>query len=117
MPRYEVFLGAPQPRHLHETHGLDPQTIGYRWQTVAPRSPDEAVMSPQVNVYNLPPATLDAASRRISMLYDNTIFKDVNDPEEYSDTLSDEDVDRVQGAPTYVQRACGFPHNSPRLRF
>ena len=61
MVRFRVFLGAPVAADV----GTDPD--GYVWQTI------------QESPY--PPATLDAASRRVSLLYQNVIFDDVSEPD------------------------------------
>ncbi|PCH35987.1 hypothetical protein WOLCODRAFT_156707 [Wolfiporia cocos MD-104 SS10] len=70
---YRVFSGAPAAHDL----GRDPRS--YRWQTVS-----SATIHPCY-----PPATLEAASRRISLLYQNIIFGD-SEEEEYVDAGSTE---------------------------
>ena len=62
MTRFRVFVGAPSQRavqHLSESSA-------YKWQTVSPTPSQPSLI--------FPPATLDAASRRISLFYQNIIF-------------------------------------------
>jgi hypothetical protein len=61
----------------------------YRWTSTVvtqPAEPDDWDM----NVYGLPPATMAEASRRISLLYENIIFKDVEEPDD-EDAIAAED--------------------------
>lgn len=62
---YHVFLGAPSPADLKRT-----TEETYHWEHYA-----EERNATQQDV-PLPPATLAAASRRISRLYKNIIFQD-----------------------------------------
>jgi hypothetical protein len=66
MTHYRVFLGAPSISDLKK----DPAAT-YTWKTVEPPS----AAATQALVY--PPATLEAASRRISLLYQNIIFDEI----------------------------------------
>ncbi|KAG2747662.1 hypothetical protein P692DRAFT_20574627 [Suillus brevipes Sb2] len=68
MTHYRVFLGAPSISDLKK----DP-AVTYTWKTVEPPS----AAATQALVY--PPATLEAASRRISLLYQNIIFDESNE--------------------------------------
>lgn len=78
---YRVFTGAPAAKDL----------APYQWQTVTleERNPirtasmNLAAMLPSTQ-YPLPPATIEAASRRISLIYQNAIFGD-DDSEGESD--------------------------------
>lgn len=74
---YRVFLGAPSPAEL----ATDPSS--YQWQTIS--SSRHAVQARRTlgatQSVIFPPATLEAASRRISRIYENAIFDD-NEPEE-----------------------------------
>ncbi|KAG7448090.1 uncharacterized protein BT62DRAFT_965923 [Guyanagaster necrorhizus] len=76
---YHVFLGAPS---LQESRG---RQLEYRWEHIV-SSPAPAVL----DVDGLPPtsAALEAASRRISGLYENTIFQ--GDEEDITGQLDDE---------------------------
>ncbi|KAG6331044.1 hypothetical protein ID866_8044 [Astraeus odoratus] len=78
MVHYRVFLGAPSPSDIAKSPS------SYVWKTtentLAPSlRPSYSQYNPSV-VY--PPATLDAASRRVSLLYQNIIFKDADEEEE-----------------------------------
>ncbi|KAI9567209.1 hypothetical protein HD554DRAFT_2205633 [Boletus coccyginus] len=73
MVRFRVFLGAPSAADM----AMDPN--GYVWRTHQEPSPMGSLRVP------FPPATLDAASRRISLLYQNVIFTDSQEPEQIND--------------------------------
>ncbi|KAK0463745.1 uncharacterized protein EV420DRAFT_1729152 [Desarmillaria tabescens] len=76
---YHVFLGAPS---LQELRGCQSE---YRWEQIGP-SPEAAILDGHV-----PPtsAALEAATnRRISRLYENTIFR--GDEEDDNEQLDDE---------------------------
>ncbi|OAX38181.1 hypothetical protein K503DRAFT_800650 [Rhizopogon vinicolor AM-OR11-026] len=62
MAQFRVFIGAPSIIDLKRDTGP------YTWKTIEPPSAEVS----QVLVY--PPATLEAATRRISLLYQNIIF-------------------------------------------
>ncbi|OBZ71048.1 hypothetical protein A0H81_09290 [Grifola frondosa] len=64
MARFRVFTGAPSANEI-----IYPAN-SYHWHTVS-RIPSQS--PPPLN---LPPATVEAASRRISLLYENIIFHD-----------------------------------------
>lgn len=81
MVRFRVFLGAPSAADM----ATDPN--GYVWQTHQEPSPMGSLRVP------FPPATLDAASRRISLLYKNVIFTDSQEPEQ-----NDDDDDSADGS-------------------
>jgi hypothetical protein len=63
MTQYRVFLGAPSRAEMRQSSG------SYQWQTVSsePLRPASVIF---------PPATLEAASRRISLIYQGVIFKE-----------------------------------------
>lgn len=65
MVHFRVFLGAPT------SADTDSDLTGYVWQTLQEPSQSEPY----------PPATLNAASRRISLLYQNVIFDSSLDSE------------------------------------
>ncbi|KAI0935374.1 hypothetical protein AcV7_003829 [Taiwanofungus camphoratus] len=58
---YRVFLGAPRHKDLTQQSNI------HHWHTVSSCKPPPL---------SLPKATLEAASRRISLLYQNVIFRD-----------------------------------------
>ncbi|KAF9242045.1 hypothetical protein BU15DRAFT_44361 [Melanogaster broomeanus] len=80
MVHYRVFLGAPPSADIDQ----DPSS--YVWKTIQEPS---STQPSQALAY--PPATLDAASRRISMLYQNVIFDDTDEEEEPHPGIGDED--------------------------
>jgi hypothetical protein len=84
---FRVFLGAPSKVDVQQ----DPSS--YHWQTVSSKSSAEASQLPL-----LPPATLEAASRRISLIYQNIIFDDAEDEQEYHEEEVLEN-DEGRGAP------------------
>ncbi|KAJ3007388.1 hypothetical protein NUW54_g3566 [Trametes sanguinea] len=67
--RYRVFYGAPSTQDLRKPSSK------LRWQTV---TTSDARSGP----LTLPPATLAAASRRISMMYANVIFGESQEDDE-----------------------------------
>ncbi|KAH9895225.1 hypothetical protein C8Q73DRAFT_492195 [Cubamyces lactineus] len=69
MTRYLVFSGAPSARDVVQPRGQ------FYWRTVTSH---ESKITP----LTLPPATLAAASRKISMMYENVIFGDSQEGEE-----------------------------------
>ena len=76
MPRYHVFLGAP------EAEDISIECISStspKWETV------ETVLNPGVTYQQRRHLELEETSRRISRLYENVIFRD--ESEEY---ISDE---------------------------
>ncbi|KAG5724386.1 hypothetical protein E4T56_gene16089 [Termitomyces sp. T112] len=84
---YRVFLGAPSIAELDK----DPSS--YQWQTISSKHAIQtrrALGGTQSVVF--PPATLEAASRRISRIYENAIFDD-NELEEWPLTEPDKPDD------------------------
>ncbi|KAL4064191.1 hypothetical protein V8B97DRAFT_1876103 [Scleroderma yunnanense] len=75
MVHYRVFLGAPSPADVTTDPG------SYTWKTTESTLSSSSFSQPSL-VY--PPATLDAASRRISLLYQDVIFND--DGPDYDET-------------------------------
>ncbi|KAJ7745415.1 hypothetical protein DFH07DRAFT_16046 [Mycena maculata] len=73
-----VFLGAPSASEIH----CDPSE--YHWRTVSSQSALHRQASSQAAANVYPPATLEAASRRISLMYNNVIFdeSEEEDPDE-----------------------------------
>ncbi|KAJ7598985.1 hypothetical protein C8J56DRAFT_915586 [Mycena floridula] len=63
---YTIFLGAPS------IEDIDVNPDEYNWTTFSPDPPTDNI---------LPPSTLDAAKRRISLLYENIIFRDEDEPD------------------------------------
>ncbi|KAF8899430.1 hypothetical protein BD779DRAFT_1431369 [Infundibulicybe gibba] len=72
---FRIFLGAPTASELHE------DAHSYQWQTISPHSHPI-----------LPPATVDAVSRRISRIYQNIIFDEsALETEGFSEDMTDGD--------------------------
>ena len=69
MTRYLVISGAPSARDVVQPHGQ------CYWRTVTS-------VESKIIPLTLPPATLAAASRKISMMYENVIFGDSQEGEE-----------------------------------
>lgn len=77
MPRYEVFLDAPSVSEWRNS----PQNIQYHWETYIDEDAGSDWDSIQDSDLPFPPATLAAASRRISSIYGNIIWRqDEDDP-------------------------------------
>lgn len=102
MSRYQIFLGAPTFKRNSENDVATPAVAEYRWQIAGSNHTilsQPAAPESRQDVYHLPPATLEAAGRRISMLYENIIFKDVDSLEEdrYMGTAEIPDRELPQG--------------------
>lgn len=95
MAQFRVFIGAPSVSDLRRDAGP------YTWRTIEPPSAEVS----QALIYPL--ATLAAATRRISLLYQNIIFDD-SDEEAFDqeNVVNDEDADLSQK---------GVSHHSRRL--
>ncbi len=79
MTRYRLFYGAPAAKDLSSPRS------SYSWQTITPHRADPLPLT-------LPPSTLAAASRRISMLYEKVIFKETGDEQDLSFSVEDADA-------------------------
>jgi hypothetical protein len=75
MTHFRVFLGAPSVSDLKKE-----PAGSYTWKTIEPPLAETS----QALLY--PPATLEAASRRISLFYQNIIFDD-SDEEAFDQEL------------------------------
>ncbi|KAK7692170.1 hypothetical protein QCA50_003791 [Cerrena zonata] len=91
MTRYHVFLGAPSSKDIYQD--IDDTARTYRWNTVTfPKSPPV-----------LPSGTMEAVSRRISMLYENIIFDDEDhDGADYSAVPEHDEVNDDAGKTTFI---------------
>ncbi|KAJ6579545.1 hypothetical protein DFH09DRAFT_1146869 [Mycena vulgaris] len=76
-----VFIGAPSASDLHRNPSE------YHWRNVSSKPMTQASSS-QAAIY--PPATLVAASRRISLMYQNVIFNDSKEEEDSDGKQEDE---------------------------
>lgn len=95
MRRFHVFLKAPTTKDLKETTISQDLGCHYQWHTSSYPDSHHGVEDLSRNTSSrLPSATLEVASRRISMLYENIIFRDnhENGEDEYIGEL-----DSVQG--------------------
>lgn len=72
--RYSVFLGAPSPSST-----LNDDGVFYQWRTLA--STANPVLKGTSSFPGYPSSALDAASRRISVMYENIIFTDEDEGE------------------------------------
>ncbi|KAG2063955.1 hypothetical protein BDR04DRAFT_1036643 [Suillus decipiens] len=107
MTHFRVFLGAPSVSDLKK----DPAS-SYTWKTIEPPSAEVS----QALLY--PPATLEAASRRVSLLYQNVIFDDSDEDSEgfdqiawheRSQLLMNEQTTVITWPPTPVADTTGVP--------
>ena len=96
---YRIFLGAPSPQDLANIDSS--AASAYHWQTVSSSSriPSKSSSTRFIETQPLilPPATLEAASRRISLIYQNVIFDESRDEE--GDSLLEEDDLRYGNEP------------------
>ncbi|KAG0701678.1 hypothetical protein DFH29DRAFT_546065 [Suillus ampliporus] len=109
MTHFRVFLGAPSVSDLKR------DTYSYTWKTIEPPSAEASLAL----VY--PPATIEAASRRISLLYQNIIFDDSNEEAfdqepagqgawpEGSQPMMKEETTVITWPPTPVANTTGAP--------
>ena len=110
MPRYHVFLNAPSMRELNAADTSQGGEVSFQWQTVAfedaqeDRDLDESAPQPSLS---LPSADFEAASRRISRLYENIIFKD--NPEDGEEEFAGETSSGEGKPPGNTQ---GMHHNA-----
>lgn len=86
MPRFKVFLGAPSLDELTSTE----QPGVYTWSSIPCEVPPAMAKPSQEqsradSFSGFLPVTLEAASRRISMLYENIIFRNIDSEEGFTD--------------------------------
>ncbi|KAH7909223.1 hypothetical protein BJ138DRAFT_1102866 [Hygrophoropsis aurantiaca] len=74
MSNYRVFIGAPSAADIN----ADP--LSYTWTTIQP--PIQASSQDSLSII-YPAATIEAAGRRISLLYQNIIFNDADEDDEH----------------------------------
>jgi hypothetical protein len=95
MSRFHVFLNAPSLKELRSENSAQ----DYKWSTIVCDGLTQAEPISRNTSHShlsLSAATIEAASRRISMLYENIIFKDTHsDCEEEYDDDDDSEVRRV----------------------
>lgn len=73
MAQYRVFLGAPSTTRLKQSAD---KIETFQWQTISSNTSSSSTAPTNII---FPPATLEAASRRISLIYQNIIFTDADD--------------------------------------
>ncbi|KAG2022439.1 hypothetical protein CC2G_000188 [Coprinopsis cinerea AmutBmut pab1-1] len=100
---YRVFLGAPPASALNSE-------APYHWQTFSSGSllsqPASTKIISRTESFFLPPATLEAASRRISLIYQNAIFDQSVEDEDQSlreDSIRREGSTLISWPPTEPQ--------------
>jgi hypothetical protein len=104
MTKFRVFIGAPSRKDLQQ----DSTRCLYHWQTISstPTSLDSGSHS-----VIFPPATLEAASRRISLMYQNIIFDDIQ-PEDDPFWCDDDEEDGL-GTRFGVRLSFNLGYNRP----
>ncbi|KAH0826862.1 hypothetical protein J3R83DRAFT_4400 [Lanmaoa asiatica] len=102
MVHLRVFLGAPSAADI------DADPNGYIWQTV--QEP------PSLQSFPYLPATLDAASRRITLLYQNAIFDSISEQESEPDHVlaSKQDSDDADHPGMSLSPVSEDPRTEPR---
>ncbi|KAK7053798.1 hypothetical protein R3P38DRAFT_3305223 [Favolaschia claudopus] len=116
-----VFLGAPLASDIHRSPNE------YYWRTASSKSSGYAAGSQIATIY--PPATLEAASRRISLMYQNVIFNESKEePEEDHETFytwpptargddSDLSQDAEKSIPSFLDVSKSMAQTAPRTPF
>jgi hypothetical protein len=90
--RYTVFLGAPTPSST-----LDDEGVSYQWRTLA-STLDPVTQDTSTDLFaGFPSSALDAASRRISTMYENVIFADGSEDEGDTQIVEEELIGRRRG--------------------
>ncbi|TFK18162.1 hypothetical protein FA15DRAFT_675519 [Coprinopsis marcescibilis] len=92
---YRVFLGAPAASSLDSGET-------YHWRTISSKSlasqaSSKVRLGSRPGSFMLPPATLEAASRRISLIYENAIFDVTAEEEDQSFNESNESYEAPRG--------------------
>lgn len=102
MPQFHVFLKAPTLKELKGEGNDQDISSRFQWHNVLYSNPQDTDGSTNIDV-QLPPATLEAASRRISMLYENIIFRDDHEDGEAEYVGDLLDPPQVDGNPGNTQ--------------
>ncbi|THV01917.1 hypothetical protein K435DRAFT_377221 [Dendrothele bispora CBS 962.96] len=85
---YRIFLGAPTVQEVLQ-QDRNGGSAPYNWVTISSDEPTTSQhSSSDFSGLLLPPATLEAASRRISLIYQNIIFQDKDEDEDIEDEES-----------------------------
>lgn len=104
MPQFHVFLKAPTLKELKDEGNDQDRGSRFQWHNVVYSNPQDTDCSTKIDA-QLPPASLEAASRRISMLYENIIFRDNHEDGE-AEYVGDLDPPQVDGNPGNTQGMC-----------
>jgi hypothetical protein len=91
MTHFRVFLGAPSLSTLQQNGNTS-----FHWRSVSSLPSEQSL--PKSFVF--PPSTLDAASRRISLIYQNVIFDDADEGDSERMPADDEQNDNAEGVST-----------------
>jgi len=85
---YRVFLGAPS------LNTIDNDPLEYQWESISSHSQSHAMREQFPTPPDFPTIeTLDDASRRVSLVYQNVIF---NDDDSWARAEQSEEIDRGQ---------------------
>lgn len=111
MARFHVFLKAPTSAEFARED--DEHTR--QWHTFSTASPlgSADITADSAGAVGLPSATLEAASRRISMHYENVIFKDVTSEDE--DEEARDVPGNTQGMRMFDRHAVARPESHPSI--
>jgi len=97
---YRVFLGAPP------LNTIDNDPLGYQWESISSHSQSDAIREQFPTPPDFPTIeTLDDASRRVSLVYQNVIFNDDDDDDSWEQGEQSEEIDRGQAG---VGMACFY---------
>lgn len=99
---YQIFFGAPRAEDIDQ----DPKT--YYWQTV---SSSPVAPSSSLELALLPPTTLEAASRRISLIYQNIIFREEDEADQPEDDPGEYDITSMKKLLVQSQTSSESNHN------
>lgn len=100
--KYVVFLGAPSPSNASTS--IDDKT-SHHWRTVTPTT-DPVQLSKKMSLEPplYPSSALDAASRRISAMYENIIFGGNEDEDEGDTQIVEEEITHeIRGMAMHLQ--------------
>lgn len=92
MSTYQVFLGAPSLNAIDNNN-----TLEYQWEITSSQSQSNVTHEPFPTPSDLPTIeTLDDASRRVSLIYQNVIFNDEDDDDSWEQGEQSEEIEKEQ---------------------
>lgn len=92
MSTYQVFLGAPSLNAIDNNN-----TLEYQWEIISSQSQSNVKHEPFPTLSDLPTIeTLDDASRRVSLIYQNVIFNDDDDDDSWEQGEQSEEIEKEQ---------------------